>query len=350
MNGRWEVRENGGVHSGSGRRWRLLTAVLGVLAVSAAAGPAAAGDAESLQVPQIAGTVTDASTGAGIAGATVNAVDAHGNLAGLTSTDGDGAYAFSTLGQGPHIVTASADGYVARTRNTTVTAGSTATLDIALEPVSDPGPAPADPEPVCPDDVPAAAFSDRDTIPETHRANVDCAAEHEIVTGFDDGTYRPGWGVRRDQMASFIARSLTAAGVELPEPRPQRFADVPADSPHAEAIHRLAAAGIVEGGPGGLPEEDYGPQQGVRRDQMASFLVRAAQFAGVEDLASQDPAFTDVGPDNAHFANVNGAAEAGLAHGLGGELYGPAAGVRRDQMGTFVIRLLTTLDSGVATD
>lgn len=191
---------------------------------------------------------------------------------------------------------------------------------------------------------PASPFVDRDAIPPTHRSNVDCAANLGIVSGFADDTYRPTAQVRRDQMASFIFRSLDAAGVELPAPADERFDDVAAGSTHDEAIHRLAAAGIVQGGAGGLPGSSYGPGQGVRRDQMGSFLLRAANFATEQDLASQAQRFADVPPTNPHFGNINGAADEGLAAGLPDGTYRPGAGVRRDQMGTFVMRLFDYVD------
>ncbi|MGI8874148.1 MAG: hypothetical protein ACR2KP_07455 [Egibacteraceae bacterium] len=49
---------------------------------------------------------------------------------------------------------------------------------------------------------------------------------------------------------------------------------MPVDSPHAHAINRLAAAGVVRGGPADLPADAYGPGLPVRRDQTASFAVR----------------------------------------------------------------------------
>ena len=208
--------------------------------------------------------------------------------------------------------------------------------------------APSVPE-ACPvDQAGEAPFSDRNAIPTVHRPNVDCAYGAGIVTGFADNTYRPTLSVRRDQMASFIARALDAAGVELPEASGARFTDVPAGSAHDDNIHRLAAADIVLGGPAGLPIDSYGPALRVRRDQMASFLLRAAEFATDEALGSQTSAFPDVGTGNAHFANVNGAAALGLAHGFADGTYRPAAGVRRDQMSTFVIRLLTDLSEEAA--
>ena len=192
-------------------------------------------------------------------------------------------------------------------------------------------------------EVEPAAFTDRGAIPAVHRVSVDCAVHHGIVQGFADGSYRPDLHVRRDQMASFVAGALEAAGVALAEPTDDRFDDVPADSPHAEAIHRLAAAGIVQGGPGTLPEDSYGPALTVRRDQMASFLVRAAEEATGQDLRSQAQHFADVPPGNTHFATVNGAAEHGIAQGFADGTFRPAAGVSRGQTASFAVRLLSVV-------
>lgn len=200
---------------------------------------------------------------------------------------------------------------------------------------------------VCPQeawwDVGQAAFSDRSVIPPAHRPNVDCAVHHAIVQGFADGTFRPALDVRRDQMASLISGTLEAAGVELPEAGDAGFTDVPDDSPHAEAIARLAAAGIVQGSPGDLPPDAYGPALPVRRDQMASFLIRAAEEATGEQWTSQTQGFDDVPPSNAHVASVNAAAERGLATGFSDGTFRPDAGVRRDQTASFTVRLLAAL-------
>lgn len=189
----------------------------------------------------------------------------------------------------------------------------------------------------------STAFTDGAEIPDAHRPSVDRATTHGIVSGFEDGSFRPTVSVRRDQMATFIAGTLDAAGVELPDPSEDRFTDVSADSAHDEAVHRLAAAGIVEGGALGLDADSYGPGLSIRRDQMASLLVRAAEFATEQELTSDTQAFDDVSDSNSHFAAVNGAAEAGLAEGLGEGGYRPALDVRRDQTTTFAVRLLDHL-------
>src|SRR3546814_21022882 len=64
------------------------------------------------------------------------------------------------------------------------------------------------------------------------------------------------------------------------------FSDVAVDSPHMDAINRLARVGIVTGGPGGLPADRYGPNDQVTRAQLASMLVRAENFLLAGDAST----------------------------------------------------------------
>lgn len=196
----------------------------------------------------------------------------------------------------------------------------------------------------CPVDAPPAAFDDRHKIPEAHLDSVDCAAFFDILRGFVDDTTRPTDRVRRDQMASFIARTLEAADVALPAPEDGKdFVDVDEDSPHRDNIRKLAAADVVLGGPLGRPDDSYGVELPTRRDQMTSLIVRAAEFAYDETFDSQDQQFDDVSDANVHFANVNFAAESGLVLGFDEDTFGPRQRTRRDQMTSFVVRLLNFL-------
>lgn len=198
-------------------------------------------------------------------------------------------------------------------------------------------PAP-EPDP-CAGEFGTASFSDRSSIPIVHRHNVDCTHGLQIVTGFADGTFGPQHSVRRDQMASFIARALRVSGAELPTANRARFDDVRADSVHANSINDLAEADIVLGS----SSDTYSPGQKVRRDQMASFLIRPAEYGREGQMGSQAQAFPDVPPSNSHYPSVNGASQAGLASGFPDGTYKPSSGVRRDQMATFVNRLYNLL-------
>jgi hypothetical protein len=86
-----------------------------------------------------------------------------------------------------------------------------------------------------------------------------------VVHGYPDGTFRLAEPLRRDQMATFLARSLN-----LPPATPT-FTDVPASNVHRRAIGAVERAGVTHG----TTATTYGPALSMRRDQSASLLVRA---------------------------------------------------------------------------
>lgn len=184
----------------------------------------------------------------------------------------------------------------------------------------------------CPDGrVPEDGFVD---FPQgaTHEAAVDCITWWGVTLGAN-GRYNPLGGVTRGQMASFLSRAILNSGGTLPAGT-NAFHDDDG-SVHQEAINRLAAAGLVQGVGGGR----FAPDAPVSREQMATFLVRVLRHrTGAEAPSGQDWFFDD--ETSAHQANINAAATAGLASGNGLGAYSPQATVRRDQMGTFLARLL----------
>jgi hypothetical protein len=185
----------------------------------------------------------------------------------------------------------------------------------------------------CPSDrVPAARYPD---VPasSTHARAIDCVTWWRVAQG-GAGGYNPGGHVSRAQMASFLARAVLESGGTLPERPRDAFPD-DAGSVHQDAINRLAAAGLVQGGADGR----YRPDEVVTREQMATFLVRTVQHrTGTAPRATQDWFYDD--ETSAHQAAINAAAEAGLAGGNGSGLYAPRTPVRRDQMATFLSRTL----------
>lgn len=82
----------------------------------------------------------------------------------------------------------------------------------------------------------------------------------------------------------------------------------------------------------------YAPGQPVTRDQMAAFLVGAYEHAEGDQPPAPE-AFTDVA-GNTHAAAIDTAAALGFARGVGDGRYAPRTEVRRDQMATFLTNVL----------
>lgn len=199
----------------------------------------------------------------------------------------------------------------------------------------------------CVEDPIDADYVDRDEISEVHLGAVDCATQLGIAEGLANDVgkvFLPAADVRRDQMASFVARTLTEAGVELPEGAELGFDDVEVGATHADAIAQLAAAGIVNG----VDEDSYEPGALVRRDQMASFLIRALAYQAdveTEDLQGGDTPFTDVSAENTHAANIEGLYNLGITAGATADTYTPDGAVARQAMASFVVRTLDAMQS-----
>jgi hypothetical protein len=186
----------------------------------------------------------------------------------------------------------------------------------------------------CPDSIRDAGYPDVETS-NPHREAINCVTWWEITSGSGFGTYVPAAEVRRDQMATFLARLVESIGGNLSTYGSTDFEDVRYDNPHSENIARLADVGLVSGTSPGR----YSPEATVSRAQMATFLVRAAEFAKNQALPLGEDAFDD---DNGspHENNINKAAAASFASGVAPRYYAAGGSVRRDQMATFMARVL----------
>lgn len=124
--------------------------------------------------------------------------------------------------------------------------------------------------------------------------------------------------------------TFLARAAQLPPASRDYFGD-DNGTPHEDNINRVAEAGITRGDGAG----NYSPRARVGRDQMATFLVRAFDVAPTSTNRFDD----DNG--NSHEPNINALAEGGIAGGCGERRYCPGDAVLRANMATFLGRALT---------
>ena len=180
----------------------------------------------------------------------------------------------------------------------------------------------------------AASFSDvpRENV---HRSSITCLNAAGIVRGRSDGTYGPAEPVRRDQLASFVARLLETAGVALPSSPPDDFDD-DEGSPHERSIDQLAELGLL----GGKGPRRFAPGETVERGQLATVLVNAyEEVTGFSLLRPAERPFTDTA-GTTHEANIERASLAGIVAGTTATTYDASGRVRRDALATFLARVL----------
>ena len=89
---------------------------------------------------------------------------------------------------------------------------------------------------------PLASGPFTDLNPNVHVGDINALAAAGITLGCDANRFCPSDPVQRDQMASFLTRAF-----ELAPASSAGFIDVPANNPHAADIDSIAAAGITVG-------------------------------------------------------------------------------------------------------
>ena len=97
--------------------------------------------------------------------------------------------------------------------------------------------------------------------------------DHDVTTGFADGTFRPTIAVSRQAMAAFLWK---LAGQPVPSGPPPSFADVPAGHPFRTAIWWMVSKGITTG----YDDGTFQPATAVSRQTAAAFLERFDSATG----------------------------------------------------------------------
>ena len=169
-----------------------------------------------------------------------------------------------------------------------------------------------------------------------HEPSVDCLVWWGVTGGTTWATYQPASGVTRAQMASFVARLVERVGATLPAQPTDHFDDDDG-SVHEPRINQLAELGVISGtGP-----RTFAPGDPVTRGQTAALLVRGYEEAtGGELPAATDHFDDDDGTE--HEAAIDAAAQTGWAKGVAPRRFAPGQSLRRDEMATFVVRVLDT--------
>jgi S-layer homology domain len=107
---------------------------------------------------------------------------------------------------------------------------------------------------------------------------IERARAHGVISGYSDGTFRPGNSVTRGQMSKFVGNA--AGYADAIPPAQQSFGDVPPSDPFRLYIERAYAHGIVSGyncgGPGEpCPGFYFRPFATLTRGQAAKFISNA---------------------------------------------------------------------------
>lgn len=153
-------------------------------------------------------------------------------------------------------------------------------------------------------------------------------AERNIIGGYADGTFKPGNSITRGQAAAIIVKMLKfdTSNVKNPD-----FKDVSTNNGYYKAIATLAQKGII----GGYSDGRYGPNDPIKRGQMASIIVKAFDLPRSTNI--ENP-FKDLEifylPS--HGDNILVLYKLGIVGGISKDKFSPNAYVTRGQAATML--------------
>ncbi|MEK4251533.1 S-layer homology domain-containing protein [Paenibacillus sp. FSL W7-1287] len=117
----------------------------------------------------------------------------------------------------------------------------------------------------------ALDFTDAASIPQWAQSSVQAAVSAEVITGYQDGSFRSDGHLTRAEMAVMITKALD---LELDAAEALTFND--ADSIPSYAKERVATAvkhGLIQG----LSQERFGANENATRAQAISIILRAVE-------------------------------------------------------------------------
>lgn len=150
-----------------------------------------------------------------------------------------------------------------------------APVPVPVSPIATPSAAPASPEA---SPSPAPTFSD---VPANYWAAPFIAnlERRNIITGFQDNTFKPDEPVTRAQFAAMLQEAFT----NVPQQRqPVLFKDVASNFWGASAIAKAYGNGFLQG----YPNSVFQPQQQIPRVQVIASLASGLQLAAPANAAS----------------------------------------------------------------
>ena len=182
------------------------------------------------------------------------------------------------------------------------------------------------------DNCPLLAFDDLDPS-EWYHEYVEYAIENGLMEGMGDNKFSPETPVTRAQVVTVLWRLENEPEVNYT----MTFEDVAADQWYTEAVRWAASLGIV----GGYSDAEYGTDDAITRQDMATILYRYASYKGYDVSASDDLDFTDADDIKDYaLAAMRWVCGAGIYEGNGNGTVNPLGDTRRCEYATLMMRFI----------
>ena len=182
---------------------------------------------------------------------------------------------------------------------------------------------------------PLANVSFKD-VSESHWAkeSINALAKYEVITGFEDGTFRPDSLVTKEQ---FVKMVIEAFGIKS-DKKDTAFTDVDAGHWATPYIAIAVDKGIVNG----KSEAEFGIGENLSRQNAAVIVSRVADLAGYSLETGLGTSFSDKS-DIAVYAleSVTRLSNAGIINGMGDGAFAPNGTLTRAQAAKILYMMIT---------
>ncbi|MGG0670447.1 S-layer homology domain-containing protein [Lederbergia citrisecunda] len=173
------------------------------------------------------------------------------------------------------------------------------------------------------------SFSDVRDIPSHHfyEAVMKYTAA-DMISGYSDGTFKPGQNITRQDAAKLLALVLELDTKNVSDPG---FKDISKTSPYYSYIAALVEEGIISG----YEDNTFRPHDSLTRAQMAKIIVLGFSL---EEMPSVSLPFSDINSKQWHIEFVRSLYAHEITTGTTPTTFSPNALVTRGQMASFVFR------------
>lgn len=170
-----------------------------------------------------------------------------------------------------------------------------------------------------------------------HDVIKEMTAKH-IVQGIDAENFAPTRNVTRAEFAALIVRAL---GLEATS-NDVSFKDVSSNKWYASAVAAASQAGIING----KSATRFAPEETITREEMATMIVRAYEFAQDKKLVEvKNATFADLSTASSWSKDyINQAANLSLVNGRSNNRFAPLGFTQRAESVQVIANLLKTLD------
>ncbi len=159
---------------------------------------------------------------------------------------------------------------------------------------------------------------------------IEYLASHGIVSGYNDGTFRPAGTATRAQFAKMI---VTARGWAIVNPATPSFSDVPTGSTFYGAVETAKAHGSISG----YNDGTFQPGNPVSRGQISKMIVSAFAWAVVNPAT---PSFSDVPAGSTFYGAIETAKVHAVISGYSDGTFRPTGSATRAQLSKMLYQSL----------